>query len=453
MNARSAEVIHAQGAFGYHTRASQKPPRSGPAPTRALPSLPEGHDSAVPKAAMVESNVLLPTTSQPAAAISPKLKKPKSPPKGHRYRLSPIKNNIRKEASCPVLELKPSPNLSEQFPQPPQSLTPAAPRRSREPSPARRNREVDVTQVMAALHLEMHDSNAATAPPRNGFHRSISDLEDVPLAEGATSDLNFAEVSPLTSPDPDEANSYTPWQRRVERVKALKTRDMGRLRSRQDSAISPNSTSGNVDTRAGADTSSHNGAERREYSQSLFLPLQDTGDSRLSTQPNPANDITTKPISTSNAFSPITLVAEQPPCPPMYHLSPSSSPLLNPPSILPHASSIADPYLPLPPRHLTTTARTPSPTLPGAQEPFGSSSRPHSHNSYTSLHNPSSYTAELEARILAIEKKNLLLERAFMAVINTTSGMACRRGVGVRGRRGARYKRRLVVIGEGKGIG
>lgn len=430
MNARSAEVIHAQGAFGYHTRPSQKPPRSGPAPTRALPSLPEGHDSAVPTAAKIESNALLPTTSRPAAATSPKTKKPKSPPKGHRYRLSPIKNNIRREASCPTLELKPSPNLTEQFPQPPQSLTPAALRSSREPSPARRNREIDVTQVMAALHLETQDSNGARAPPRNRFHRSISDLENVPLAEGTTSNLNCPEVSPLTSPDPDKDN---PWQSRVERVKALKTRDMQRLCSRQDSAISPKSISGNVDTPAGADASSHEGAERKAYTQSLFLPLQDTEGSRLSTQPNSDNDITTKPISTNNAFSPIILVAEQLPCPPIHHLLPSSSPLLNPPSTLAHVSSIADPYLPLPPRHPTNTARTPSPTMPGAQEPFGSASRPHSHNSYTSLQNPSSYTAELEARVLAMEKKNLLLERAFRAfraVIDDMSGMACGRESG-----------------------
>ncbi|KAL8759692.1 MAG: hypothetical protein Q9184_003541 [Pyrenodesmia sp. 2 TL-2023] len=430
MNARSAEVIHAQGAFGYHTRTSQKPPRSGPAPTRALPSLPEGHDSAVPTAANFESGALLPRTTQPAAATSPKTKKPKSPPKGHRYRLSPIKNNISKGASCPALDLKPSPRLTEQFPQPPQSLTPAAPRRSREPSPAHRNREVDVTQVMAALHLETQNSNGATAPPRNRFDRSISDLENVPLAEGNTPDLNCPEVSPLTSPDPDKDNHYTHWQSRVERVKALKTRDMERLRSHQDSAISPKSITGNVDTPADADASSHEGAERKEYSQSLFLPLQDTRDSRVSTQPNPDNDITAKPIGTSNAFSPIIMVIEQPPCLPIHQLFPSTSPLLNPPCTLADASSIAEPHLPLQPRHMTTTARTASPALPGAQEPCGSPSQRRSHSSYTSLHNPSSYIAELEARVLAMEKKNQLLERAFMAVINATSGMACGKGSG-----------------------
>ncbi|KAI4191569.1 MAG: hypothetical protein LQ346_004735 [Caloplaca aetnensis] len=459
MDARSAEIIHAQGTFGYHMRTSQKPPRAGPAPTRALPSLPEGHDSATPQAAKLESNNFLPTTSHPAAATSPKTKKLKSPPKGHRYRLSPIKNNIRKETSCPTLQLKPSPNLHEQFPQPPQSLTPAAPRSSREPSPARRHREVDVTQVMAALHAETQDFSGPTSPTRDEFHRSISALEDAPPAEQTTSDPNTSEVSPLTSPDPDKDHLYIPWQSRVERVKALKTRDLERLRSCQDSAVSSKSVDGNVDATAGADASSHEGAARKESTQSLFLPLQDTEDYHISTQPNTDNNKSTKPTSTSNAFSPIILVAEQPPCPSVHHLLPSPSPFYNLPANFSHPSSVANPiphrdiYLPLPlmAHHPTVTARTPSPTIPGGQDPSASSSRPHSHTSYASMLDPGSYTAELEARVLAMEKKNLLLEKALMTVINTTSGMACGRGSGCE--RASWGTIPVDVRGDGRGKG
>ncbi|KAL8907111.1 MAG: hypothetical protein Q9207_001603 [Kuettlingeria erythrocarpa] len=438
MNARSAEVIHAQGTFDYHTRTSHKPPRAGPAPTRALPSLPEGHDSATPQAAKPESDTVLPTTSQPAAAPSPKTGKLKSPPKGHRYRLSPIKNNIRKETSCPTLQLKPSPNLPEQFPQPPQSLTPAVPRSSREPSPARRHREVDVTQVMAALHVGTQVISGPTSSTRKGFNRSLSALEHVPLAEKTMSDPNPSDVSPLTSPDPDHDHLYIPWQSRVERVKALKTRDLERQRSCQDSVSSSKSVDGNFDATAGADASSHEGAEHKESTQSLFLPLQGTEDYHLSIQPNTGNNKSTNLAGTSNALSPITVVAEQPPCPSVHQLPPSPSPFNNQPANSLHPSSVANPiphretYLPVPLlAHLPTfTARTPSPTLHSAQDRSASSSRPHSHTSYASMLNPGSYTAELEARVLAMEKKNLLLEKALMTVINATSEMACERGSG-----------------------
>ena len=45
MNAQSAEFIRAHGLPGFSNSSPRiKPPRPGPAPTRALPSLPEGHD-------------------------------------------------------------------------------------------------------------------------------------------------------------------------------------------------------------------------------------------------------------------------------------------------------------------------------------------------------------------------------------------------------------------------
>ena len=46
MNAQSAEFIRAHGFSGYPNSTPRiKPPRPGPAPTRALPSLPEGYDA------------------------------------------------------------------------------------------------------------------------------------------------------------------------------------------------------------------------------------------------------------------------------------------------------------------------------------------------------------------------------------------------------------------------
>ncbi len=291
---------------------------------------------------------------------------------------------------------------------------------------------------MAALHVETQVLSDPTSSKRNGSNRSLSALKDVPLAEKTTADPNPSVVSPSTSSDPDKDHLYIPWQSRVERVKALKTRDLERQRSCQDSVSNSKSLGGDFDATAGADASSHEDAERKESAQSVFLPLQGTKDYHLSTQPNTGNNKSTKPTGTSNAFSPIILVAEQPPCPAVHQLLLSPSPLHNLPANSLHPFSVANPIphrktsvpSPLLAHHPTVTARTPSPTLPGAQNPSASSSRPPSHTSYASMLNPGSYTAELEARVLAMEKKNLLLEKALMTVINATSGMACERGDG-----------------------
>lgn len=416
MNAQSAEVIiHGQGTFGYHSRTSNKPPRSGPAPTRALPSLPEGHDNnTTANIINTESNGPLATTSRPAPGASPKSKKATLPPKGHRYRLSPIKNNICKDTSCPALELRPSPKFTEEFPQPPSSLVPVAPRRSRESSPALRNREVDVTQVMTGLRVDTQGFIGTAASSKTNEHQDATN--------GKAQSPSARSTSPRRrSTDPDKNNLYIPWQEsRVERVKALKARDMKRLRSRQDSAISPRSKNGNSDMEADARANS-DAAERKESSQFPSLLIQGTEGSHFSTQPNSINPREHFPLTAQNAMSPVITIASNPPSIPLQpHPSASN---LNPNHLNHRPSPKATPIL----RFSTHGSLdpnihpngSPSPATAGRQEP---SSRPHSHHSYTSLPTHSSYTAELEARIAAMEKKNLLLERAFMAVIDATSG-------------------------------
>ncbi|KAI4136529.1 MAG: hypothetical protein L6R39_007745 [Caloplaca ligustica] len=423
MNARSAEVIHRQGTFGYHGRAANKPPRSGPAPTRALPSLPEGHDGVVmhPSAKLTNLTPTAPA-SQAATGGLPKTKGPQSPPKGHRYRLSPIKNNLRQETSIPH-ELEPSPKFTEEFPQPPQSLVPAVPDKSREASPARRNRKVDVSQVVAGLRTESQDLNQNAALFKGDDAHETLDLWNFPSVAGTEPSSEHPVVLPQKLSDPDENDLYIPWQAsRVKRVKALKLRDMERLRSRQGSAISPKSLAGNN----GVSTNPRSNGEAADHkfsSQSLSLPpVQTTEDLRPLTQSDLSPNKRPSSLSTRNELSPIIVIASQPPCPSKQpdRASPNSSHLNH--TISPKAIGVRPPTLQCP-VHSTLDPtpplnRAPSPTTAGRQ----SSSCLHSQHSYTSLTNHTSYTAELEARIAAMEKKNLLLERAFMAVIDATAG-------------------------------
>ncbi|KAL8850244.1 MAG: hypothetical protein Q9221_004843 [Calogaya cf. arnoldii] len=253
MNAQRAEFIHGQGAYAYHhPSSSRQPPKPGPAPTRALPSLPEGHDDTSPKSTagnMTETKNVLASESPSGYESSPKQQQqrkhpPKSPPKkGHRYRLSPVKNSIPSESRT-FVELKPSPTFTEVFPQPPSSLIT---RKSSEAiSPETRNRDVDGSTVVTtgrSVDLSSSGSNQ-TAIPRPTGEKGV----DVPSSSFAHDCVNH---SSQRSKDADKDNLYIPWhESRVERVKALKLRDMERLRARQKST-------GEVQQRDEGDQTSH----------------------------------------------------------------------------------------------------------------------------------------------------------------------------------------------------
>ena len=60
-------------------------------------------------------------------------------------------------------------------------------------------------------------------------------------------------------------------------------------------------------------------------------------------------------------------------------------------------------------------------------------------------------TAHLEARLAAMEKKNLLLERAFMAVINASAGFTGRGSAWLGD--GGRERERMSGVSEGDGLG
>lgn len=100
MNAQSAEIVRAPGVAGFYARGTAKLPKPGPAPTRALPSLPEGHDG--PGAMLGRAN----GGSQGRIAIESALERspikvPPSSPTG-KYRYSPCKSPAPKILTMPV---------------------------------------------------------------------------------------------------------------------------------------------------------------------------------------------------------------------------------------------------------------------------------------------------------------------------------------------------------------
>lgn len=400
MNAQSAEVIRGHGSLGYHARTSQKPPRSGPAPTRALPSLPEGHDNIAPDSSTAERQAPSASIQQSTSGSSPKQKTSRSPAKGHRYRLSPVKNNIRKDTPVPM-ELQPSPKFTEEFPKPPHSSPITA-------SP-RRDREVDIGEVVACLRNQTPGLSTGVATYGSGGHQETVNGTQTPPGMPTFAQSQNQETSNQNYTDYDKDHLYLPWQGcRVERVKALKARDIERVRPKQENVVKQkhieNSTviSSNENAREeGAFTS-----EDSHIPKSQSSPVFATRSPRCSNQTNPGHG---KNIPSNNPqmdFSPVITIAEQAPFP-ANQLDPPPS-YLDPVDhqSLPHAFSNPPPAIYGHPSD-SSSARA------GRLDP-SSHSRPLSHPS----------TSDLEARIASLERKNLLLERAFMAVIDTSSGFA-----------------------------
>lgn len=109
MNAQSAEIVRAPGVAGFYARGTAKLPKPGPAPTRALPSLPEGHDGpgAILARANGESQGRI--AAEPALQRSP-IKIPPSSPTG-KYRYSPCKSPAPK---IPTMSVEPDVTVENQ---------------------------------------------------------------------------------------------------------------------------------------------------------------------------------------------------------------------------------------------------------------------------------------------------------------------------------------------------
>lgn len=488
MNAQRAEFIHGHGAYAYHYPSSTcQPPKPGPAPTRALPSLPEGcNDGARPKSTtgkLSENKDVLPSDS-PAGCGSPPKQPPKhlskSPPKkGHRYRLSPVKNNVPSESRI----LKPSPTFTEVFPQPPRALLP---RRSSEViSLPAQNGEVDGNPVVTTSRsVDLSSSSfgpAATPRPTTDNDLKPSKGVDEPSSPGP----EYGNHAFQRSKDADEDNLYIPWhESRVDRVKALKHRDTEPHRARQKS---PELQQRDAD--GDHHQTSHAPGQERDCNHhdtkvaSPPSPAQRTknhhppgSSARLCLASSTGNNSSLG--STEIDFSPIIIIAEEPPCPatidnnPLHPYPPFSDtnynykptttattvPSINSHQLHPnHIDDNSNIYLPHNHQPQPNGILHPHPHPPLYTHPPTSPQIPSPSPTNNNLH-PSqplasenlTTTAHLEARLAAMEKKNLLLERAFMAVIDASAGFTGRRSAWLGD--GDSERERISGVSEGDGL-
>ncbi|KAL8859809.1 MAG: hypothetical protein Q9178_003641 [Gyalolechia marmorata] len=419
MNARRAEFIHGQGAYAYHNRSARTPPKPGPAPTRALPSLPEGHDAATPLSTTnksVENKNVLPSEGPGHPHNAPK--PPKSPHKGHRYRLSPVKHSIPSDDSRIRAELKPSPAFAQEFPQPPSSSL--LPRRSSEAiSPRMGNREVDVRTLKTGRSLDLSSSaaggdcdGAAILRPNGAAAEEVGNLDEVGVASSFGRECGNDAVLGAKGKEKEKEGVYLPWQEgRVERVRAIKVRDLERVRAREESV---DAKQGGEEKMGFVGDAGTGDALQTKYPPRISSAAKGT---HLPEKVEPAlrKEDRNSHASTKNDFSPIIVVVEQHP-----YTSPNNNPSNPSPNSynynpntnlhqfkINHNTAQSSQHDNNPPKDISN-----SPAHPDQQN---------QHHSSITLAS-SDIETRLEARIAAMERKNRLLERAFWAVIEAGSG-------------------------------
>ncbi|KAL9636222.1 MAG: hypothetical protein Q9204_002344 [Flavoplaca sp. TL-2023a] len=478
MNAQRAEFIQGQGAYAYHhPSSSRQPPKPGPAPTRALPSLPEGHDSSSPKSRVgkpSEDKNMLPSETPSGSGSSPKQQKspPKSPPKrGHRYRLSPVKNTVPSDSRV----LKPSPTFTEVFPQPPSSSTSLARKSSEAISPRTRTRPYDGGAVVTtgrALDLStspcnFNSADSAARQPSTADSKSVNGGNSSSSSSFVRQDGRDHKSQNDT--DAEKDNLYMPWhESRIERVRALKIRDMERARQ------------GSVDFQRQRDDEEKIGftAPARERGGTLIgeeikHPERVSSLSAKGVEKDQRSSPEQKGAYTEKGdkrhfvggkieFSPIIVVAEQPPCLTAVVNEPCSSDSRLMSQHNHHHQSTQNNHNQINPSH--THNLKPN----GILHPTSSSSyRPTSpHNPHNPIDNrysnsnsslpisPTNEISALESRLAAMEKKNILLERAFLAVIDAScgfGGLGLGLGAGNSGGMGGRDSRNSGVGERGSG--
>ena len=363
--AQSAEFVRA----GYHNSGIHKFPKPGPAPTGALPSLPEGLDSKtnivyLPPAENTaeQSHHISPTR---AVRISPGKKK-------NRYR--PLDDAVNEDTARLL-----------------RTQTRSRPKRSSQ-------------------------SRAQGQSPKLGA--------DEPCENALT-----PENTPRRGEDFTESWRET----RTRSRKALKLRDLDRLRAQTDN-VRESLTAGAQSN----ETSSKAAKMRESYSFPVLLPgyLPNILQTRI---PDPASQPGTAELRTYSQISPISILAEHEPVQylPQYRNSESITAR--------STTTKASKFFPSPTLPSLPSSDEDSPkrrtTIPA--DSTGSSCRPAAHsakpvpNRAFQAHSQE-YAAELSdlelrlsARITELEKKNAMLLNAFIAVMNTSAGLAGNRQASV----------------------
>lgn len=377
----TAEDIQSDASSGVVSKAQSAvfvkvPPQPGPAPLTPLPSLPEGHDNFAP---------ITPRVSQSSQiSASPENSPPKVPPPK-----SPARSQYK---------LYPSVNSS-----PPK----------RPGSPIRMNAATDLEQVMSQPSSPLRSKRRGISFPR-------SDHLPTSMSAGTLDELEQ-------------------WKKeRAENTRQKKLRDLARIRSHKATIEEVKHATQNV----------VNGEECHEGVVELLSPTNASDPALFPrehrTQTSQVSNLSAtttlqhRDSSTlSQKFSPIIVVAEQEPIPSVQR-APSQKSQLSRSSIDEYPRGLTtNGFYPVPPHLASPTLQGPedenkvrpvsSHSLP-APRPFASRvPSPHLSPlsrgpSHRSTHHTSTHEVRgLEERLCAMERKNVMLERAFLAVLHTSA--------------------------------
>lgn len=362
--AQSVEFVRAQGAAGYYSGGPRKPPKPGPAPTRALPSLPEVHDGSTSEFGGPQNSTQSRGSIESALRRSPNKVPSNSPTKG-RYQYSPMKTTAP----------KPTGNVFD-------GETDVQPQQQLSPSP----------EIVPRTRSDV-------AEP----------CRDSPVNESSLTAIERKQV------------------KRVRSTKALKMRDIERARSRQDSlggaATNPKEEKheGTVILPTVSDA----------YNFRSLLPMTEKEVSRFSDLSSPTlHD--QDPGRTANGLSPIIVVAEQEPDLVVNKArQPSNGSRLHKKRSARKIAENISTGEALDERPAVPRLPTSSPDRETSLNSIIAGGRrikkETNHSGHAALseqeHNPSiastDLEAKLEARVAALEKKNGLLHRLFLAVLDT----------------------------------
>ena len=376
-DASSGVVFNAQSAVFVKV-----PPQPGPAPLTPLPSLPEGLDNFAPlrpKAIQSSPNAASPESSPPKAL-------PQKSPARSQYRLYPsVDSSPPKRSSSPI------------------RMNPAT---------------EEVTQLSPPLHLKKRDCSFTRS---DYLHTSMSDSK---------------------MDEPEQWN-----KKRVDKSRQTKLRDLDRMRAQRTmtAEVGP----------VAQDTV--NGKICNDGAAGLLYPMDSYSSGTLPVKHRPqASQVSNLSVSTtlqyrdsstlSQQLSPIIVIAEQEPTSQgrqgpsldshfnrddideqtqnskikqFYHVLPHPTcPTLQGPDGKGKARPVSSHSLPVP--HLAFQA-TKSHLAPALREP----------SCHLFHHSPTHETSVLEARLSAMERKNSMLERAFLAVLNTSAAFGD--GLGLKG--------------------
>ena len=366
--AQSAEVVRPC----FYSGGSHKFPRPGPAPTGALPSLPEGHDPRT-------SIVILPSVDLETTTATP----------------SPQRSVARVPGRSSAKDYRNIPPASEAS-------------------------EVNDDTGKLLNSRIASQANQQTPQPNSSWLSQSPSFEE----------LHDNTLTPQTLPQSQGSGQQDWREERARSRKELKMRHLDRFRTQHDTRDSAHSSSGGW---VSTDVMRHNAQSskmRESYSSPALLASRQPQVNQPARQAGTMMKESTRPTS---ALSPILVVAEQAPTNFVGSSAPLSKYLPNGKRTRKRhhtqkstysSTATASPKLetlPLPSSDDDTACR------PHRTSTLKSSSGRRSHAHTSSAHHSSLLPLqELEARVADLEKKNSMLLNAFIAVINTSAGLPAR---------------------------